>query len=61
MLRTIAEQLRRGRLAKGVDADRESSILTAMLPSLGQSVLDGSMKPAQAFELIDYALARAFR
>src|SRR4051794_7027640 len=49
MQRTMADHLRRGRLAKGVDVDREASILTAMLPSLGQSVLDGSMKPAKAF------------
>jgi AcrR family transcriptional regulator len=60
MQRTIAEHLRRGRLAAGVDADREAAILTALLPSLCQSVHDASIEPARAFELIDYALDRAF-
>jgi AcrR family transcriptional regulator len=59
MQRTIAENLRRGRIAGNVDVDHEASILTALVPALGQNVLDGSMQPDQAFELIDYALARA--
>lgn len=58
MHRTITEQLRRGRLGKGADADHEATILTALVPALGQNVLDGSLQPDQAFELIDYALAR---
>ena len=58
MHRTIADHLRRGRLAEGADPDHEAAILTALVPALGQNVLDGSMQPDQAFELIDYALAR---
>ena len=60
MHRTIAEQLRRGRTAPDVDVDHEATMLTALVPALGQNVLDGSMTAEQAFELIDYALAWAF-
>jgi AcrR family transcriptional regulator len=59
MHRTIAEHLRRGETAPDVDIDREASVLTALLPSLGQTVLDGSMTPERAFEILDYALGRA--
>jgi AcrR family transcriptional regulator len=59
MQRTIAEHLRRGETAADVDIDREASVLTALLPSLGQTVLDGSMTPERAFEILDYALGRA--
>ena len=58
MQRTIADQLRRARLAAGADADHEAAILTALVPALGQNVLDGSLHPDRAFELIDYALTR---
>ncbi|MGZ6925500.1 MAG: TetR/AcrR family transcriptional regulator [Acidimicrobiia bacterium] len=59
MHRTIAEHLRRGRLTAGADAETEAAILTALVPALGQNVLDGGIQPDRAFELIDYALARA--
>ncbi|MGZ4714970.1 MAG: TetR/AcrR family transcriptional regulator [Acidimicrobiia bacterium] len=59
MHRTIAEHLRRGRLTAGADAEAEAAILTALVPALGQNVLDGGIQPDRAFELIDYALARA--
>ena len=59
MHRTIAEQLRRGRPAADVDIEREATVLTALVPALGQTVLDGSMPPTQAFDTIDYALGRA--
>jgi TetR/AcrR family transcriptional regulator, transcriptional repressor of bet genes len=59
MHRTIAEQLRRGQPADDVDIDHEATVLTALVPSVGQSVLDGSMSPDEAFQLIDYALRRA--
>ena len=59
MHRTIADQLRRGQPAPAVDVDLEASLLTALVPAVGQNVLDGSMRPERAFELIDYALARA--
>jgi len=61
MQETIAEQLRRGRLVKGVDPDREAALLTATLPSLGQGVLDGTFAADAAFDLLDYALDRVFR
>ncbi len=59
MHRTIAEHLREGRLAADADVEAEAAILTALVPALGQNVLDGSIQPDRAFELIDYALARA--
>ena len=58
---TIAEHLRRGRLVKGAEVNHEAAILTALVPALGQNVLDGSLEPDQAFDLIDYALARSLR
>jgi TetR/AcrR family transcriptional regulator, transcriptional repressor of bet genes len=61
MHRTIAEHLQRGRLVKGAEVQHEAAILTALVPALGQNVLDGSLHPDQAFELIDYALARSLR
>ncbi len=59
MHRTIAEHLRRGRLAPGAEVENEAAILTALVPALGQNVLDGSIQPDHAFKLIDYALTRA--
>jgi AcrR family transcriptional regulator len=61
MRTAIATQLRRGKLRAGVDPDREAALLTALVPSLAQGVLDGMHTADQAFALIDYALARAFR
>jgi len=61
MHETIADQLRRGRLVKGADAEREAALLTALLPSLGQGVLDGTFTADEAFELLDYALSRVLR
>lgn len=58
MHRTIAEHLRRGQLVAGVDVDLEAALLTALVPALGQNVLDGSHDSDRAFELIEYALAR---
>jgi len=58
---TIADQLRRGRLVKGADPEHEAALLTALLPSLGQGVLDGTFTADRAFELLDYALSRALR
>src|SRR5437868_842750 len=39
MQMTIADQLRRGRVRAGVDIDRESVNLSALVPALGQGVL----------------------
>jgi len=43
----------------GTSTADQATMLTALVPALGQNVLDGGMQPAQAFEIIDYALARA--
>jgi AcrR family transcriptional regulator len=59
MHRTIADQLRRGRPAPDVDIEREATVLTALVPAVGQGVLDRSMQPDQAFDIIDYAVTRA--
>jgi AcrR family transcriptional regulator len=61
MRETIAERLRGARLVKGADPDREALLLTAMLSSLGQGVLDGSLAPDAAFDALDYALDRVLR
>ena len=57
----IADQLRRGKLRAGVDAEREAAVLTALVPGLAQGVLDGMHTAEKAFTLVDYALDRAFR
>src|SRR3954452_21141152 len=56
MRTAIADQLRRGRLRAGVDPEREAALLTALVPSLAQGVLDGMHTVEQAFTLIDYAV-----
>ena len=58
---TIANQLRRGRLRAGVDAKYEAAVLSGLVPSLAQAVLDGSQTAAQAIAVIEYALDRVFR
>lgn len=55
----IAGQLRRARLRAGVDPDQEAVILTAIVPSLAQAVLDGSMSVEAARAAVGYALDRA--
>jgi TetR/AcrR family transcriptional regulator, transcriptional repressor of bet genes len=54
----VAKQLRRGELASGVKPDLEASAITAMVPGLAQSVLDGSATAEQAIKVIDYTLTR---
>ena len=61
MQETIADQLRRGRLVKHAEPEREAALLTALLPSLCQGVLDGTYSADDAFGLLDYALDRVFR
>jgi hypothetical protein len=41
------------------DVENEAAILVSAVPSLAQAVLDGSMEPKRAFEIIDYAIAKA--
>jgi AcrR family transcriptional regulator len=59
LVATIAGHLRRADLAPGVDADLEAAILAGLVPSLGQSVLDGLTTPDEALAVIGYAVDRA--
>jgi TetR/AcrR family transcriptional repressor of bet genes len=61
MQRIFADELRRAKLRAGVDPELQASLLAALVPSLGQGVLDGSQSPEWAYELIDYSLDRAIR
>ena len=49
------------KLRAGVDPSHEASLLVAAVPSLAQGVLDGSVSPETAFEVLDYALDRALK
>ena len=57
---TVREQLERGPLANGIDADIEANLLTALTTGLGQYVLDHTMTANEAYATIDYHLDRAF-
>lgn len=57
---TILQQLKRGPLASGVDPHAEAVLLTALLPGLGQYVLDGTMTPEAAASTIDHHFDRLF-
>ena len=57
----FTNQLQRAKLRAGVQPELEASLLSALVPSLGQAVLDGSQTPAWAFAVIDYTLDRALR
>ena len=60
MRATILEQLERGPLAAHVDPAAEATLLTGLLPGLGQYVLDGNMTADEAAATIDYHLDRIF-
>jgi AcrR family transcriptional regulator len=60
MRSTILEQLQRGPLAPGVDPAAEAGLLTALLPGLGQYLLNGTMTADEVFQTIDYHLDRLF-
>lgn len=60
MHNTILEQLSRGPLISGVDPHAEAVLLTALLPGLGQYVLDGTMTPEAAAATIDHHFDRLF-
>ena len=59
--RTVKELLVEAGLPPRADADNEASILVSAVPSLAQAVLDGSMRPERAFEVIDYAIRKAVK
>jgi TetR/AcrR family transcriptional regulator, transcriptional repressor of bet genes len=54
----VAKQLRRAGLPKGANPETEASLLTAVVPSLAQAVLDGMYTAEQAIRILDYALHR---
>lgn len=60
MYDTILEQLERGPLRDGIDPVVEASLLTALMPGLGQYVLDGTITAESAAATIDHQLDRLF-
>jgi AcrR family transcriptional regulator len=57
--RAVENRLEHAGLRDGADADLEAAILVSIVPSLAQSVLDDTLTPEQAFQILDYALDRA--
>ncbi len=53
-------QLQRGPLVAGVDPEREARLITALMPGLGQYVLDETITAEEAYDTVDYHLARLF-
>jgi AcrR family transcriptional regulator len=58
---TVAKLLREAKLRPGVEPKREAALLVAALPSLAQTVLDGTQTASQATAVVDYAIDRALR
>ncbi len=56
----VLEQLNRGPLSSGVDPQAEALLLTALMPGLGQYVMNETMTADSAFATIDYHLNRLF-
>ncbi len=56
----IHEQLQRGPLVADVDLDEEARLITALMPGLGQYVLDGTISADDAYRTVDYHLDRLF-
>ena len=57
--RAVRSRLVETGLREGADADLEASVLVSIVPSLAQSVLDDTLASERAFEILDYAIARA--
>jgi TetR/AcrR family transcriptional regulator, transcriptional repressor of bet genes len=57
--RVVRKRLADARIRRGVDPDLEAAMLVSVVPSLSQSVLDGSQTPEQACRILDYAIDRA--
>ena len=57
---TVLEQLERGPLKGGVDPEAEATLITALVPGLGQYVLDETMTADQAYATIDRYLDGLF-
>lgn len=56
----VFEQLERGPLAATVDLRQEARLITALMPGLGQYVLDETVTAQEAYDTIDYHLDRLF-
>ncbi|MEM9132594.1 MAG: TetR/AcrR family transcriptional regulator [Actinomycetota bacterium] len=57
---TVLEQLERGPLRPGVEPEAEALLILALVPGLGQYVLDGTITADQARRTIDHHLDRLF-
>lgn len=55
----VRTRLEAAGLRAGADAEMETSLLVAVVPSLAQAVLDGGVTAEHAFRVLDYALDRA--
>lgn len=60
MYDTVLEQLDRGELAAGVNAEAEASLITSLMPGLGQYILSETITAQDAYDTIDYHLDRIF-
>lgn len=56
----VLEQLQRGSLAPGVDPVQEATLIAALMPGVGQYVLDGTISAQDAYDIVDYHLDRVF-
>jgi hypothetical protein len=57
----FADLLRQERLRAGVDPKAEALVLVTLVTGLSQGVLDGQLTADQAFDTVDYSLARVLR
>lgn len=60
MRSTVLEQLQRGPLREGVDPVAETRLIVALVPGVGQYVLDGTMTAEDAYDTVDHLLDRLF-
>ncbi len=57
---TVLEQLQRGPLRAGIDPEAETTLILALMPGMGQYVLDGTLSADDAYRIIDHHLDRLF-
>ena len=60
MLAMVVEQLTRGPVVEGLNIEAEAAVITAMMPGLGNYVIEGLMTPAEVCLILDYHLDRLF-
>ena len=56
----ILTQLERGPVRADIDTQREARLLTALMPGVGQYVLDHTISAGDAYAVVDYHLDRLF-